>query len=182
MKRQIEHHDDNSRKQKRSSNKKFPYVLTIIDMQPTFKASNTRRILNHIRKLIISAKKDNAFIIYAEYRNCGPTHESLTKLTDDYKHRSFVNAYQNSKSDAIVSKLTQKKIISDRMIICGVNTDACVQATVLDLSTSLPNWSFEIIKDGCYTCASMYPDNKYYHDVETLVLRAMNKLSNVSVI
>jgi hypothetical protein len=182
MKRTIDHLDDNSIKTKRSANNRFPYVLTIIDMQPKFEASNRRRILNHVRKLINDAKMNDAYIIYAEYEQCGRTHDSLTKLTNDYKHCSFVHAYQNSKCDAIKAELARKSIMSDKMVICGVNTDACVQATVNDLSIKLPKWSLEIAKTGCYTYSNIYPHNKYNPGIEAAVLRTMAKLPNVTII
>lgn len=182
MKRTIDHSNDNPIKTKRLANNRFPYVLTIIDMQPKFKASNRRRILNHIRKLINDAIRDDAYVMYAEYTQCGRTHDSLTKLTDDYKHRSFVHAYQNSKCDVIKAELAKKNIMSDKMIICGVNTDACVEATVNDLSIELPEWSLRIAKAGCYTQSSMYPNNIQSAGIEAAVLRTMAKLPNVTVV
>ncbi len=178
MKRKAETSDyQNSKRPRRQcviSNKPepFPYVLTVIDMQPTFSASNDDETLENVKDLIVGAKNDKAYIVLAHYMKFGKTHDKLLTLVEKYKHKSLVYANKNDKSGAIMTKIIKKRIRAPYMKVCGVNTDACVQASVKGLSRKLPEWNIKVIKDSCNSSWS-------YGNKEGI--EYMSKLSNVTI-
>ena len=127
----------------------YPYILTIIDMQPTFFTSNYQPVKDAVEDLILKAIDDGAYIIIAHFMKYGKTHNNLLNLVRNYKDRSLVYANKNDKSDAIMTKILKKQIRTSFIKVCGVNTDACVQATVTGLSKTLPDFQIEIIKNAC---------------------------------
>ncbi len=183
MKRQLDNPSDaNPRRSKRSSvvsnrDNNYPYVLIVIDMQPNFGCSNNPKTLDAVADLINNAKHDNAFIVYAQYMRQGKTHTNLVKLTNGYINRSFAVANRNDKSGAILTRLVKRQVRSDLVKVCGVNTNACVRATVEGLSNELKEWSIQVIKKACnsygeYTDDAFYANNAY---------KTMKLLPNVTV-
>lgn len=121
----------------------------VIDMQTGFNASSCESVKDSVQNLIIQAKDDNAFIIIAHYMRCGKTHNNLLNLVKTYTHRSLVYANKNDKSGAIMTKIIKKRIRAPVIKVCGVNTDACVKATVIGLTKILPDLYIEIITNAC---------------------------------
>ena len=150
----------------------YPYILTIIDMQPRFYAATNKETINAVKNLIINAKKDGAYVIFAQYMKQGKSNHELIKLVNTYYDKSFVVARKNDKSDAIITKIYNNGIRSNDMKICGVNTDACVYSSVIGLSNKLPNWNIHLIKNACN---SVTHDKKYINNR----IKKMAELPNV---
>ena len=62
---------DRSKTRNRCS--KYPYILTIIDMQSKFTSANDEKTIKNIVNLVTKCKRDNAYIIIAQYMRCGKT-------------------------------------------------------------------------------------------------------------
>lgn len=119
----------------RSQTKNFkstthPYLLCVVDMQTDFSAADCSETQQRNLMLIKQAMEDKAFIVFAHYEGCGPTHPHLTHPTRDYPYVDQCWANQNDKSTAVMRLIQKHEIEYDRILVTGVNTDACVKSTV----------------------------------------------------
>jgi hypothetical protein len=127
----------------------YPYVLIIIDMQDQFEASRNKITIHTIQRLITEAKRDGAFILAAHYMRFGKTRPEIRSMITDYAHMDYCYADQNDKSGAIRTKILRHQIRTDTFKICGVNTGACVKATVGGLISMYPNIHILLSNRAC---------------------------------
>lgn len=125
----------------------FPYALCIIDMQPHFITSLNGPTLHAVLRLTKEAMSDGAFIVVAQYMNCGRTNNNIRKMLRKYPFKAYCCAFKNNKADAICTKLRTHGVRTHKLKICGVNTEACVAATVINLHK---RHKMEIIAAACH--------------------------------
>ena len=134
----------------------FPYVLCIIDMQWTFTASHNPLLIRKVVSLIKKAIFDKAYICVAQYKYMGRTQERLIELIRKYPYKSYCSTYNNDKGMAIYRRMSRDKVQmrGSHFKVCGVNTDACVQATIRGLRTMFPGIDIYIERSACNTCSA----------------------------
>ena len=130
------------------------YSLIVIDMQEYFEAACDTETQRACKKAIRKAMKDNATILLVEYRGCGRTAATLAGLVDGYKNAHVVKKSDDNGGYEVVRKLRKKRLPRSTLRICGVNTDACVEATVYGIKKNMKNRlpEIQVLADACNSC------------------------------
>jgi nicotinamidase-related amidase len=152
------------------------YTLAIIDMQPYFTAGLKRRAHDNCAIQIKKAIKDRAAIIFVEYRGYGNTSRSLKSLIRkaSYDRQYKVTKTTDNGGKEIAALIKKERLAASRIKVCGVNTDACVHASVLGLRKHLAASKIEVIAAACDS-RTMF--NNGHQDG----LKKMAKLTNVKI-
>lgn len=129
----------------------MPYTIVVIDLQRKFTAACKKSVIQNSKHLLFQAMEDNADIVFLEYAGFGRTNSSLTNLCDDYHSTYYLRKGDCSGAEEIKSLKDGFKLQTQHFKICGVNTDQCVQHTVIDLSVLFPESVIEIIAPACGT-------------------------------
>jgi nicotinamidase-related amidase len=125
-----------------------PYVLCIIDMQPRG-FNNCLLIVENVLHLVREAIADQAFIVIAQFKGCGPTHINLEKEMHTYSSKEYVWHNKNDKSQPIKEALHRRGIFVREIRVCGVNTEYCVKDTVHGLAKKF-HVSIKVIENACH--------------------------------
>lgn len=146
------------------------YTLVIVDMQPCFSSANDKRTLDAIEKEILRAKELRMPIVALEVDCFSPmqdernprTHERLLKHLVGYPLYRMEEKRFDDGSWAVLHAADRLGCDDEELKvlrICGVNTDACVLATVIGLAKKLPATSIRVVKDACntYTQTNYWP-------------------------
>lgn len=128
---------------------RYPYCLCIIDVQTGF--DNAHKVVNECAELVRQAVNDGAFIVVAQYITYEKTYSEITKLfqqvpRDQY---GFCWANDNSKSHVITRLMFDNNVHTGDIVVCGINTGACVQSTVGNLSYDHPEKRITVLEDAC---------------------------------
>ena len=107
-------------------------ALCIVDMQPSFTAYLNAS--SAVVKQVELFKKYNRPIIVVEFAGSGTTVSAVANLLKDYKKTVtvFKHSCDGSTQTSEMLKKDYKKI--KRVVVCGVNTCACVSATAIGLA------------------------------------------------
>lgn len=139
-------------------------------MQPYFKNSCHNELQKAIIDQITIAKNNNLPIIFVEYDDCGPIHTELLRHTNSYKNVHNVIKSQDDGSNNLENYWSEKagtKIFYRNLVVCGVNTDACVYLTVEGLlNCEIPIFKVTIPVNCCnngsyHASIDEVKDNKY---------------------
>lgn len=144
------------------------YTLIVVDMQERFSASNRARVRENCLREITQAVKDDAHIIFLEYRSCGPTLPELTSALHTkcvFKEKAGDDGSAEVEAEVILNKLPK------HFKVCGVNTDCCVHATVRGLTARFPMATIDVIADAC--------DSDWHH--QNGINRLVEMKGNVNV-
>lgn len=140
-------------------------ILVIVDMQPKFTASNNPALLTAIAQQIELAMRNSFTIIVLEYGDleagknpqslrCGDTHEQLMRpMLFPCRYSQLVTAEKlgNDGSALVLHACAVRCLTNPIFRVCGVNTDACVSATVFGLAVRRPKSRVEVIVNACNT-------------------------------
>lgn len=126
-------------------------ILIVIDMQGYFDAANNPSTISACQSLINSAIRNRNPIVIVEYIGAKSTLKEITNLTKDYDLAFLVRKSTDDGSQAIESLFDRCQISPRKLIICGVNTDACVLATVIGLTRSNKKYKISVVKKACHT-------------------------------
>ena len=127
----------------------MPYTLIVVDMQREFHASRKRSTIQNCKFIISSAIEDEADIIFLEYIGCGRTIKSLSDLADKYEMMHIIRKNDCSGAAEINAVKVAYGLQTQHFKVCGVNTDQCVQFTVINLSELFPEAVVEVIARAC---------------------------------
>ncbi len=131
-------------------------LLLIIDLQKDFINKNTENLPHDIEKLIGNKlfkyvcftkfinNENSQFHTILNYNGCMQEHgKSIVIDTKDYKifEKSIYTAFNNE----LVNYIKEKNI--DTIYLCGIDTEACVFKTALDLFEN--NYNVKVIKEYC---------------------------------
>lgn len=108
-------------------------TLLVVDMQSSFKAARNKRIQNNCLKLIKKATYNREPIIFLEYVNHSKTIPKLRGAAMTYYNKSFFISKNKNSGAYQVHKIIKAFRFSKNITVCGVNTDYCVSATIIDL-------------------------------------------------
>lgn len=126
------------------------HTLVLIDLQAEFLkwVNNSERLLSVVAEEIHYSVTTGSPIVFVEYEGDGPTHRRLYNLVPK-KLRYRVEKTNDSALEAL-TRLQEKISLPKHYRIGGVNTDACILATVLDLSDGVP-WveSLTVLAEAC---------------------------------
>ena len=122
-------------------------ALIIIDMQPYFDyKGSVSAIIDACRREIQNAINENIPVVLVEWFGLGATDARLRELVENYHNLITVNKNDDDGSNEIVAELG--KYNYSLFKVCGVNTDACVKATVKGLIDLCPNLNVEVVLDA----------------------------------
>lgn len=125
------------------------YSLVVIDMQSAFSASRDARTIAHCKEQIKQAMKKGAAIIYVEYTHAGATRPCLTRLSQDYQRKVTVMKNTNDGGKKVKQAILENRFPKSRIKVRGVNTAACVLATVKGLTRNLRSANVHVIGKAC---------------------------------
>jgi len=150
------------------------YSLIIIDIQPEFKSAITKVVKTTCQEEIQKAMNKRASVLFVEYYKCGRTLRSLTQMTQNYDKKYFIVKDDDDGSCEINTVIKHNRFPCKQIRVCGVNTDACVEQTVLSLASTNPNSKIEVVATGCFS-----EDGTVGHKSG---LRCMAKRRNIKII
>lgn len=125
-------------------------ALVIIDMQRGFGNANALITINRVIKQINRAKKFGDKIIIVEYlphKIYHKTRPEIIKAIGNYDHIK-VYKYINSGANSIIEACKKYAYKIDIFRLCGVNTNACVQSTLIGLHGK-DKYKLEIVPEAC---------------------------------
>ena len=130
-------------------------LLLIIDMQKAFMNRKTTKLVKKIEKLIndkvydkVAFTKfvnslDSNFVRDLNYYKCIKDDNKLAISTKENK--VFIKKTYSAFNDDLKKYLTENNI--NKIYLCGLETDACVLKTALDLFEN--EYDFYVLKDFC---------------------------------
>lgn len=156
----------------------MPYALLVIDMQPTFKASE--KVLAECLDEIYKANKRGSQIVFLEFWASFEQRLEAAQL-DYHENRTHAVLLMAAKNKTVIVKYEQdgSKVAAEffkrefgyipSLRVCGVNTEFCVCDTVRGLSERSQN-GLVVVKSACHSL--------YNHKFG---LNIMKRLGNVLV-
>jgi nicotinamidase-related amidase len=141
-------------------------ILLLIDLQEQFYSSKKESLLKVVKNEINKAKSNNYPIICLRYYGCGDFHKSLLDEIGDYMKKYEISKSEDDGSKEVVELCEKISFTSGEIIVCGVNTDACVKQTVLGLKIKTDSsYDIHIVENGCWAgCADWH--NKEIHNLK----------------
>jgi len=124
-------------------------TLIIVDMQPYFGGSQEPWLIDNIQREIRSAKKCGDGIIILEYEGCGRTDKRVLRTLGKYPKGLVRYKDDCDGSEIAVETMEARKFDTTKVKIVGVETDACVEATIMGLSYLLPSADIILVADAC---------------------------------
>ena len=129
------------------------HALVIVDMQYRFLAARGNKIRSESLKQIQEAKDNNHLIIILEYQSFGRTLPSIRKMLEDYDNVYYLDKSDCDGSRELVGLFTGLRKWPKNISFLGVNTNECVQDTVLEFffytKRENKNIKVKVIKDCC---------------------------------
>lgn len=173
-----------------------PYCLIIIDMQDEFESSKHPALNTNISKQIRKSMEYGFPIVFVKYSGSGPVNHNLLNLVNNYDNKHFVTKDEDDGSPALRGFFRRTtfrsffgknpSVYSRNLVVCGVNTNCCVQETVLGLiNGSIFPIRITVPVNCCNTdCGMWTPENaniEYYHSLEYMRRAKTNLFSEFSV-
>ncbi len=135
-------------------------ILVVIDMQPTFSASQNKQLIENLVKEIDRFKSRNWPILVVEYDWGGSECPQPADYRTDYRIALALGTYYKAwyiKKSTDDGGKEVAKFARNRYGTCdgavfhvtGVNASACVIATIRGLGTELPNSKIVALSDCC---------------------------------
>jgi nicotinamidase-related amidase len=132
-------------------------TLVIVDMQDEFGVGKKPALIKAVVRKIRLAKKLGYGIVVVEYGQAedyeefigGDTHYKIARELNGYGRDAFVVKHKDDGSPQIVHAIENYGFNRNNIYVCGVNTCACVYATVSGLAKRLPASAVYILADAC---------------------------------
>jgi nicotinamidase-related amidase len=122
------------------------YSLVVIDMQPYFSTTRCVKLVANCLREIKAAKRLGNHVMLVRLGQYGKSLEKLYRSLRGYDNRSYVTKWRQSGATDVLYGLPKKTHLK----FCGVNTDLCVQDTVLDIANDYPRrYKIEVVADAC---------------------------------
>jgi nicotinamidase-related amidase len=123
-------------------------LLLIVDMQQEFPTAHKPKTIAECQKLVRQAKRNQDVIIVLEYKGYGSTLSPIKRTIGEYPNCYFVFKTCDNGGWEVHKALTERGIKVDKILVCGVNSHACVQDTATCLAGS-HGYQVEVIKKAC---------------------------------
>ena len=151
-------------------------LLLVVDVQRNFINENTENLISKLSALIqnnnynyvaftkfINDENSN-FYKSLNYKGCMNEYDrEIVIETKDY--RIFNKRTYTALTNELKDYLKEKNI--DIVYLCGIETDACIFKTALDLFDN--NYNFKVLKDYCMSHSSLENHNMAIHLLERLI-------------
>ena len=130
-------------------------TLVVIDMQTDFSAARPDWIRQAVLAQINRARDSNMAIVVLEYlsreplRFYGVTHEELIAAARGHSHFTMRAKAVPDGSECVAAACQAMSVAEEEFVVCGVNTHACVEATVLGLFNLFPTCRIEVVANAC---------------------------------
>lgn len=126
-------------------------TLVIVDMQSEFEAAMNPDVVVGVTQEILKAKEYGSPIILLEYEGCGRSHHGFLNLLKNYRRKASVKKVDDDGSTEVIRTIRRRCFNPFHIRVCGVNSDACVQDTVVGLLHKLTHTKVEVVKQACGT-------------------------------
>lgn len=123
-------------------------TLVIIDMQPRFVTANIPRVVLACRREVEKAIDKNNAVVLVEYANSGETLPEIAVLLKGYHRYTKLTKWSDDGGFEICRRIREKEFPDKNILICGVNINACVGATVRTLRRRLPDSKLSIVANA----------------------------------
>ncbi|MBU6455043.1 MAG: isochorismatase family protein [Cyanobacteria bacterium REEB67] len=129
--------------------------LVIVDMQPELPASRPAWLRQAVLEQIVRARASNMAIIVLEYlsreplRFYGETYNELIAAARGHSHFTMRAKATPDGSEAVAAACQAMALEDQDFVVCGINTHACVEATVTGLLKLFPASRIEVVADAC---------------------------------
>lgn len=134
---------------------RVPYTLVIVDMQTWFKGARDEQTIDACMRQIGRAIRAQCPIIVLELKpisQCGTTDRRLLAMLKNYIKHTVVLKDKNDGSAEVLAACQRHHFGTRSFRICGVNTHACVQATVSGLASKCCYSQLEVVREACNDC------------------------------
>ena len=147
-------------------------VLIVIDMQPGFVAAEDPVVINAVKKEIIKAKEETNLILFVEYKWNGRTWPQLTNAVKDYSFTDTIKKTKDDGAEDIMNYFQRCRIAPKKLRVIGVNSDACVLATLYSLYTA-SCYKLEVVKAACNSTSPKHEIEECYSDLRKLGIKVI---------
>lgn len=145
------------------------YTLVVIDMQEAFYAARNPYTLHNVIREIKRARKNKCGIVVVRYENSGCLLYRISQALDNYHNIDYVWKNTNDGGPEVYDSIVSNYFNHDKIVVCGVNTDACVCETVETLCGYLPYTQIEVVEDACNSID--FNDFSWISDLSNVFLR-----------
>lgn len=126
------------------------YVLVLVDMQAGFRASLSERTVGAVENEILRALSLKLPIVILEYKKYPATHERLlAHLEGKYDRYAITTKLDDDGSEELIETCLEHGFPGGHFRVCGVNTHACVERTVVGLAEKLDESRVDVVKAAC---------------------------------
>lgn len=126
-------------------------TLVIVDMQHEFEAALDPNVVVGVTYEIIQAKEYGSPIVIVEYDGFGRSHDAFFSILKNYRRKAVIKKNDDDGSNEVIRALKRRRFNPFHLRVCGVNSDACVLATVEGLLDKLSQSKIEVVKRACGT-------------------------------
>ena len=161
-------------------------IFVIIDMQPQFIGGSIKPILlQAFKKALAKAMEEGHYILIVNFesgpieykisptgervlvsvgqrKECSQLLPDLQHVIKDYPNKATVWKMEDSGAKVILDHLRSEDIAFSRMYVTGLNSCACVHATVRELSQNNPDDFLIELSTSCCTCLLPCAFRHYY--------------------
>jgi nicotinamidase-related amidase len=126
-------------------------ALCIIDMQYFYNAAKSNSVARAVCREIRAAKEQGIPIFVVEYgsQKWRRTRPMILKEIGRYPHRHRVIKQDIDGSYELMAAMMCVPDKIDHLRVCGVETNVCVEATILNLLKRMPGLQVELVADAC---------------------------------
>ena len=151
-----------------------PATLCVIDVQVPFHAAGRKSLLDNIVRLVKNAKRRKAGIVLVEFEGFGSTHIAIQQAIGSYERCITTIKSDCDGSEEIIDACRERGFNTRKIIICGVETNNCVMATLDGLDDLLPFSKKEVVAPACNVMG-------HNDSVNRKAFKKMLRYENVSV-
>jgi len=130
-------------------------ILCVIDAQPYFSASNNKKIIQSIVSELKKSISNREQICLIQYNlppwinpNDSEIHKEILETVENYDLLKIFMKYDDSAASVIKNFVNQFSDANFTIKICGVNLEACIYKTLIELSL-MDQFEFEILLESC---------------------------------
>ena len=122
-------------------------TLVIVDMQPSFDASAL--VLPDVMDEVKLALQNDWAIVILEFYNQGPTYPCILELAKQSRRHTVETKFKNGGEREIRVACQRLNLPTARFRVCGVNTHACVSATVNGIAKTYAQSMVVVVQNAC---------------------------------
>lgn len=122
-------------------------TLVIVDMQPSFASSAL--VLPDVMDEVKLALQNDWAIVILEFYNQGPTYPCILELVKQSRRHAVETKFKNGGEREIKIACRKLDLPTARFRVCGVNTHACVNDTVIGIAKTYAQSVIFVVQNAC---------------------------------